>query len=93
MKKGDIAAIFTPDDTHFEIAKECIENGLHVLITKPSVKSLAHHQELVDLARKNGVLVDVEFHKRFDPMYAGTFSMFKQTKFQIVENEFVLWEI
>lgn len=29
------------------------------------------HQELVDLARQHGVLVSVEFHKRFDPIYSG----------------------
>eukprot|EP00238_Polyblepharides_amylifera_P010189 CAMPEP_0196596568 /NCGR_PEP_ID=MMETSP1081-20130531/86692_1 /TAXON_ID=36882 /ORGANISM="Pyramimonas amylifera, Strain CCMP720" /LENGTH=70 /DNA_ID=CAMNT_0041921639 /DNA_START=101 /DNA_END=310 /DNA_ORIENTATION=+ len=32
MNKGDVATIFTPDDTHFEIALACIEAGLHVLI-------------------------------------------------------------
>lgn len=27
MKKGDIVTIFTPDDTHFEIALSAIEHG------------------------------------------------------------------
>jgi len=36
------------------------QRGLHVLVTKPPVKTLAEHQELARLARDNGVLVMVE---------------------------------
>ena len=28
MRRGDVATIFTPDDTHFDIALACIEAGL-----------------------------------------------------------------
>lgn len=55
------------------MAKEAIKRGLHVLLTKPPVKLLEEHLELVDLARKHGVLLQVEYHKRFDPIYAGNF--------------------
>uniref|UniRef100_A0A7S2WUR1 Gfo/Idh/MocA-like oxidoreductase N-terminal domain-containing protein n=1 Tax=Rhizochromulina marina TaxID=1034831 RepID=A0A7S2WUR1_9STRA len=69
MRPGDIATIFTPDDTHFDIAMACIERGLHVLVTKPIVKTLKDHLALYEAARKAGVLVAVEVHKRFDPIY------------------------
>jgi len=68
-KKGDVAIIFTPDDSHFEIAKCCIEQGMHVIVTKPIVKTLAEHKELSRLAHEKGVLVSVEVHKRWDPFY------------------------
>ncbi|KAJ8603464.1 hypothetical protein CTAYLR_005092 [Chrysophaeum taylorii] len=48
---GDVAIVFTPDDTHFEIAMACIERGLHVMITKPPVKTLAEHKALAAAAR------------------------------------------
>merc|ERR1711920_624494 len=35
FQPGDLAIIFTPDDTHFDIAMACIERGMHVMITKP----------------------------------------------------------
>ena len=69
FKPGDCAIIFTPDDTHFEIAMACIERGMHVMITKPPVKSLREHNLLVEAAKKKGVLVVIELHKRFDPIY------------------------
>ncbi|GMH52256.1 hypothetical protein TL16_g01192, partial [Triparma laevis f. inornata] len=69
-KPGDVAIIFTPDDTHFDIALECINAGLHVMVTKPIVKTLKDHQTLAKRAKEMGVLVGVEVHKRLDPFYA-----------------------
>ncbi len=66
---GDAVTIFTPDDTHFEIAMAAIEHGLHVLVTKPAVQTLDQHRMLVDAATRKGVLVAIEVHKRWDPIY------------------------
>ncbi|KAJ4327588.1 hypothetical protein N0V84_001977 [Fusarium piperis] len=70
LKAGDAITIFTPDPTHYPIARYAIERGIHVMITKPAVKILEQHQELVELAHEKGVYVYVEHHKRFDPAYA-----------------------
>ncbi len=68
-KKGDAVIIFTPDDTHFEIALAAVRAGMHVLVTKPAVKTLSEHEILCAAARENNVLVAVEVHKRWDPIY------------------------
>jgi len=70
LKPGDFITVFTPDDTHYEIALEAIKRKLHVLLTKPPVKKLEEHLELVRLSKENNVLVMIEYHKRFDPAYA-----------------------
>ncbi|TRM65779.1 hypothetical protein BD626DRAFT_566439 [Schizophyllum amplum] len=70
MKPGEAVIIFTPDSTHFPIAKYAIERKLHVLVTKPATQLLSHHIELIELAEKNGVVCFVEHHKRFDPVYS-----------------------
>ncbi|KAI0123054.1 hypothetical protein BJ170DRAFT_704233 [Xylariales sp. AK1849] len=70
LKKGDAITIFTPDTTHYPIALYAIERGIHVLITKPAVKTLEHHLELITAAKKHNVFVYIEHHKRFDPAYA-----------------------
>ena len=44
---------------------------MHVLVTKPPVKTLREHNELAELARQAGRLCAIEVHKRFDPIYAG----------------------
>lgn len=70
LSPGDAITIFTPDTTHYPIAFYAIERGIHVLITKPAVKTLAHHQALLSAAQKHGVFVYIEHHKRYDPAYA-----------------------
>jgi D-galacturonate reductase len=70
FQKGDVAIIFTPDDTHFEIAMKCIDHGMHVMVTKPIVKTLQEHVLLAQAASAKNVLVGVEVHKRLDPFYA-----------------------
>jgi D-galacturonate reductase len=69
FNSGDVAIIFTPDNTHFDIALECIRNSMHVLITKPIVKTLNEHAILYNEAKKYNVLVSIEVHKRWDPIY------------------------
>ena len=69
LSPGDVVTVFTPDDTHFEIAKSAIKLGCHVLVAKPIVKTLAEHDKLLALAAKRNVLVAMEVHKRWDPIY------------------------
>jgi len=96
LQPGDIVTVFTPDDTHFAIAMEAVDRSLHVLIAKPIVKTLEEHLTLAEAARRNGVLVAMEVHKRWDPIYAdardrirqlGDFSFFSsfmsQPKYQL----------
>lgn len=70
FKPGDVAVIFTPDDTHYDIALKCVQQGMHVMVTKPIVQNLKHHQALAKAAQEKNVLVAVEVHKRLDPFYA-----------------------
>ncbi|KAL1297091.1 hypothetical protein AAFC00_004674 [Neodothiora populina] len=70
LSPGDAITIFTPDPTHYPIALYAIKRGVHVLITKPAVKTLAEHISLLEEAKKNNVFVFIEHHKRFDPAYA-----------------------
>ncbi len=63
----DFACIATPDDRHFEAAKKSLQSGAHVLIEKPSVLKLQQLDELVALARQQGRLAKVVYHKLLDP--------------------------
>jgi predicted dehydrogenase len=59
--------VATPDDRHFDAARATLAAGKHVLIEKPSVLHLRELDELEALARKNGVLAKVVYHKLADP--------------------------
>jgi len=63
----DFVCVATPDDRHFAAARAVLSAGKHLLVEKPSVLSLAELDELDQLARQNGVLAKVVYHKLLDP--------------------------
>ena len=102
LSPGDVVTVFTPDDSHATIAEAAIRHGCHVLIAKPLVKCLDDHLRLIELARQRDVMVAMEVHKRWDPIYRdardrirqlGEFSFFQsymsQPKSQL--ETFRLW--
>lgn len=69
LLRSEVCAICiaTPDDRHFEPAREAVTAGKHVLIEKPSVLTLQQLDELCRLAAEHRVLVKVVYHKLLDP--------------------------
>ena len=63
----DFACVATPDNRHFEGAKEILEAGVNLLVEKPSVLRLQELDELVEIARRKNVLAKVVYHKLLDP--------------------------
>lgn len=64
--KVDAVSIAATTSAHFEIAKRCIEQGIHVLIEKPITETVAEANELVMLARKHNVKLQVGHLERFN---------------------------
>jgi predicted dehydrogenase len=68
LERGvDVVCVATPDDRHFEAARQALTAGKHVLIEKPSVLRVQELDELDALARKHDVLAKVVYHKLADP--------------------------
>jgi predicted dehydrogenase len=63
----DAVCIATPDHRHFAAARTALLAGKHVLIEKPSVLRLQELDELQRIAREQGVLARVVYHKLLDP--------------------------
>jgi predicted dehydrogenase len=56
----DAVAIVTPVSTHYELAKESLNNGKHVFVEKPFTDSVAHAQELIEIAEKKKLTIMVD---------------------------------
>jgi predicted dehydrogenase len=56
----DAVAIITPVATHYPLVKEALENGKHVFVEKPFTDSVAHAEELVELAEKKHLKIMVD---------------------------------
>ena len=66
INKPSCAIIAVPDHLHYEVAKDCLDAGLHVLLVKPLTPTYEEGRKLVDLSDKYGLYGAVEFHKRWD---------------------------
>ncbi len=62
-KAIQLVVVTTPSATHFEVAKEALQAGKHVVIDKPFAATSQEAQELSRLARTKGVMA-VPFHNR-----------------------------
>lgn len=71
MDKGglDAVAVATPDHLHSAMITAAAERGLHVLSQKPLDVDPARAAGLVQRCADAGVLLYVDFHKRFDPAH------------------------
>ena len=61
----EMVAIATVSGPHHDIAKFCIEHGLHTLIEKPMSMSMADADEIVALQKQYGVTVGTNHEFRF----------------------------
>ncbi|MFC1624021.1 Gfo/Idh/MocA family oxidoreductase [Candidatus Omnitrophota bacterium] len=66
-KKGvDAVSIVTPTYLHHKISKFFLNNGVHVLIEKPITKTLKEARDLIALAKKRGLMIQVGHVERFN---------------------------
>ncbi|MBI5723846.1 MAG: Gfo/Idh/MocA family oxidoreductase [Planctomycetes bacterium] len=64
--KGSIAVVAVPDQFHYEPVSAALDAGLHVCVVKPLTLKHAQAEEIGRKAREKGLVVGVEYHKRFD---------------------------
>jgi predicted dehydrogenase len=55
----DAAVVATPPATHFRIARDCLQHGLHVLVEKPLTLSSRDAEELIEIAEAQGLILMV----------------------------------
>jgi predicted dehydrogenase len=65
LDKIEAAVIAVPTNLHHEVAKACLERGLHVLVEKPLAATLAEADDLVNLALKKKAVLQVGHVQRY----------------------------
>ncbi len=66
---SDALSIVTPTATHFELAKNLLLQGKHLLVEKPMTDNAAQAAELVRLAQENQCVLQVGHVERFNPVF------------------------
>lgn len=79
--KVDAVSIVTPTHSHYDIAKDFLERGVHVLIEKPMTERLQEADDLIELARKNGCILQVGHLERFNSAFNAIYPRLKNPLF------------
>ncbi len=67
LSQVQAVSISTPPFLHYEMAKEVLNAGKHLLLEKPVTLNVDEAKELYELAQKKGVIATVDFEFRFVP--------------------------
>lgn len=63
----DAVVITTPPNSHYEIAKACLENKKHVLVEKPFTSNSKEAAELIKIGKKNKLTLMVGHVYKYNP--------------------------
>jgi len=63
LDKADLDAVslIVPHTMHFEMCKQALERGIHVLVEKPMVTSTPEAEELVRIVERSGKVLNIAF--------------------------------
>jgi predicted dehydrogenase len=62
----EAVSIATPTPLHHQIAKHCLERGVHVLVEKPIAQTPGQARELIAIAARHGCVLQVGHLERFN---------------------------
>src|SRR2546428_4837251 len=66
----DIVSVCTLVDTHFEIVRNAIKNGVKgIFLEKPMSEDLQTAKKIIEFCSKKGVSLQIDHQRRFIPLY------------------------
>jgi len=79
--KIDAASIVVPTSLHYNVAKDFLKHGIHVLIEKPVTKTLSEADELISIAEEKKLILQVGHIERFNSAVLALEPYIKRPKF------------
>ena len=79
--KIDAVNICTPTSSHYDVAKDFLETGIHTLVEKPVTTTIEQADKLIDLAQKNKCILQVGHIERFNSAFEGIKHFAKNPRF------------
>ena len=78
---SDALNIVTPTTTHFDLARQLLAQGKHVLVEKPMTDNSAQAAELIQLAQQKNCVLQVGHVERFNPVFTFLQTVATEPKF------------
>jgi predicted dehydrogenase len=82
LAKSDIDAVFvlTPHELHAKQSIDAMNAGKHVFVEKPLCVSVKDSERIIEAQKRNNVILQVGYMKRYDPAYLIAINEFKKMR-------------
>lgn len=77
----DAISLVVPTSLHYKIGREFLEAGIHCLIEKPVTETVAEAETLIEIARRNGLVLQVGHIERFNSVMLGITQRLERPQF------------
>ena len=77
----DAASVATPTNSHFEVARQLLDDGKHLLIEKPITEKTADANELARVANERRLVLQVGHVERFNPALSALEGLLTRPRF------------
>jgi len=83
----DCVSICTLADSHLDIVNEAVKHKVKgIFLEKPISNSLKSSKEIIDICNKNNIKLQIDFQRRFDPLYHSIKNIVESKKFGEVQH-------
>lgn len=65
----DVVSVVVPTENHYQVVRDCLQAGVHVLVEKPITPRLDEADALIELAHARGLKLQVGHLERFNPAW------------------------
>ncbi len=79
--KVQAVSIAVPTFLHYKIARDCLANGIHILIEKPITRTLEEADKLLEIAKKKNLIIQVGHIERFNSAVRAVEPYIKKPRF------------
>ena len=67
LNKVDVASVVVPTRSHYEITRDLLNNGIHVLVEKPMTGTVSEAEDLIKLSQQSSTILQPGYIERFNP--------------------------
>lgn len=82
----DLIDVVAPNQLHYDVASAALTNGKHVLLEKPMSLSVAHCDQLIDLAKQRSLVLAVGHELRMSALWGMVRTLIESGKIGRVQH-------
>jgi predicted dehydrogenase len=79
--KVDAVIVAVPTKLHYKVSRDFLEHKIHTFVEKPFTASLEEADSLIEIAKKNNLILQVGHIERFNSAFSATQKLIKEPKF------------